>query len=142
MPEQSFDVKFIALAQLETGLRLFQDQSELFSVVTLAGVAEGILGKLLTARAIDNSLESLKKSAAAMHEHLFGEWVDPRVFAYRANKARNRLKHLGDEPEQPVSINVREEAIDMLNRAIDNYWLLEQHLTPAMAAFERSQRVV
>jgi hypothetical protein len=32
------------------------------------------------------------------------------------------------------------EAQDMLNRAIDNYWSLEQKLTPAMERFQREMQ--
>ena len=104
MPTEAYEVKFIARIQLETALRLFKEQRDLFSVVTLAGASEEILGKLLCARGIDNSLESLKKAAVAIHEHLFSEPLDPKDIANRANRARNRLKHVSESPDVPVSL--------------------------------------
>ena len=58
--------------------------------------------------------------------------VDERQFG-------DALKHLtagGD----PVSLDLREEAVDILNRAVDDYWILETSLTPAMEEFMRGQR--
>jgi hypothetical protein len=135
---QAYSKQSIALAQVETALRLFHVGDELISVITLAGAAEEILGKLVRNRGRDNSLDSLKNAAAAMYQHLFLESIDTRVFADRANRARNALKHLtagGD----PVSLDLREEAVDILNRTVDDYWILETSLTPAMEEFMRAQ---
>jgi len=40
-----------------------------------------------------------------------------------------------------VSLDIREEAADMLDRAISNYWALTQSITAAMELFERTRRV-
>ena len=129
----------IALAQLETALRLFHAGNDLISLITLAGAAEEIFGKLVKKQGHDNSLDSLKETAVAIHERLFAESIDPSAIADRANRARNALKHLtagGD----PVSLDLDDEAVDILNRAVDDYWILEENLTPAMEAFMRAQR--
>ena len=47
-------------------------------------------------------------------------------------------KHLGDG--SAVSFDPAEEATDMLQRALENFWLVESMLTPAMEAFERRRR--
>ena len=39
-----------------------------------------------------------------------------------------------------VKFDLAEEARDMLNRAIDNYWVLKEMLTQSMEAFQRAQR--
>lgn len=147
MPLRSYDKKCIALAQLESALRLYgsrDSQEELLSVITLAGAAEEILGKLIERRGGNNALESLKAATAAMYQHLVpGELIDDKTlktFANRANRARNALKHLDAGGNPTVQLDLPEEARDILTRAIDNYWLLEESLTPAMAAFERAQR--
>ena len=139
MSIQAYSKQSIALAQFETALRLFHTGDELISAITLAGAAEEILGKLVKRRGQDNSLDSLKKAAAAIHERLFSEPIDTSVVADRANRARNAFKHLtagGD----PVSLDLREDAVDILNRAVDDYWILETNLTPAMDSFLRAQR--
>jgi hypothetical protein len=136
---QAYSKHSIALAQLETALRLFHGGDDLISVITLAGAAEEILGNLVKSRGHDNSLDSLKTTAAAIYEHLFSLSIDTRVFADRANRARNAFKHLSAGGD-PVSLDLREEAVDILNRAIDDYWILETKLTPAMETFLRGQR--
>ncbi|MDQ3775935.1 MAG: hypothetical protein M3461_17060 [Pseudomonadota bacterium] len=137
MPEQTYDKKCIALAQIETALRLYFEGQDYFSVVTLAGAAEEILGKLLSAKGVDNSLDSLKKAVCAIHQKLFGRPLAPKDVRIRANVARNNFKHHDVGSAPTITLDLREEAIDMLQRAIDNYWLLEQWLTPAMEQFQR-----
>ncbi len=140
LPQATHDKHCVALAQLETALRLFEEGQDLFSVITLAGAAEQIFGRFLKERGESNSLDSLKQAATAMHEALFTEVAGAKVFADRANRARNALKH--HTPGQPhtITCDLRAEAIDMVDRAISNYWRLEQSLTPAMILFTDRQR--
>lgn len=140
MSHRAYDKKCIALAQLETAVRLFLEEQDYFSVITLAGAAEEILGKLATRAGRDSSVTSLKQAALAIHLHLFDEPGNEQEIADRANRARNALKHLDARGNPTITLDAREEAIDMLNRAIDNYWLLETSLTPVMEQFARSQR--
>jgi len=137
MTVQTFDRKCIALTQLETALQLYFEGEDYFSVITLGGASDEIFGKLLTARGIENSLESTKKVVAAINLMLYDEPLEPKAVADRANRARNALKHIKEDSSMTVTFDVKEEAKDMLNRAIDNYWLLEERLTPAMERFQR-----
>jgi hypothetical protein len=134
---QGHDRKCMALTQLETALRLYFERQDYYSVVALAGAADEIFGQLLTAKGLDCSIETIKKSVAAIHEHLTGNDLASSAIVDRANLARNALKHWS--PGQPliVLVDSLEEAKDMLNRAIDNYWALEQQLSPAMERFQR-----
>lgn len=127
----------LALAQLETALRLFGERKDLASVITLAGAADEIFGKLLTISGGESSLASLTKAVAAIHKHLYGEPGDPTQIASRANLARNSLKHWHKGDPEIIKFDLEVEARDMLNRAIDNYWNLEQELSPSMEAFQR-----
>lgn len=140
MPDRAYDKKCIALAQLETALRLFREDHDFLAVITLAGAADEILGKLVARQGEDSSVASLNKAAAAIYEHLFGEQAGEGTFVDRANRARNALKHLDAGGSPTVTFDAQQEAVDMLNRAIDNYWTLERALTPAMERFARSQR--
>ena len=64
------------------------------------------------------------------------EWA--KDLADRANNARNRLKHWNPKTDSDLlKLDPAEEARDMLNRAIDNYWMLEQKLTDMMERFYR-----
>lgn len=139
MPEQTYDKRDIALTQLESALRLFREGDDYFSVLTLAGAAEEILGKLLSSSGRQNALDDLTSGSVLVYKHLFGEEAGAKEFAIRANRARNASKHL-KAGGPTITLDIRYEAKSMLNRAIDNYWLLEESLTPAMEHFTREQR--
>jgi len=142
MTIRAYYVEDAALAQLEVALRLYfgGEEKDLLSVITLAGAADVIFGELLADRGVENSIEQIKKAVVAIHAHLSldGETMTPGQVANRANLARNRLKHWNAKTDrQMLKLDPTEEARDMLNRAIDNYWMLEQKLTPAMERFQR-----
>lgn len=67
-----------------------------------------------------------------MHLQLFNGAAPPGEFADRANRARNSLKHLNLVDGTTVEMDLEEEATDMLDRVIDNYWRVASALTPAM----------
>ena len=132
--------KDLALVQLETALRLYFEGGDRGSVITLAGAADEVFGKLLAAAGGKPSLDSLITAVTAIQHHLEGEALEPRLIAERANRARNSLKHWDVGDPHIVKFDVDVEACDMLNRAIDNYWMLEHQLTPAMERFQRELR--
>lgn len=137
MPIRADYIEDLALIQLETALRLFNEGEDFASVITLASAADEIFGKFLASSGRDNSLEILKKAVAAIHQKLYGEPIDPSEIASRANRARNNLKHWDKGQPQIVKLDLAQEARDMVFRAIDNYWALKETLTPAMERFQR-----
>jgi hypothetical protein len=140
MAIKSYLRECVALEQLEVALRLWETGEDFLSVITLAGAAEEVLGKCLAAEGVPNSLDDLKAGVAAMHRHLYGENLEAKGVVSRANRTRNSLKHFDPSQEPSISLDAREEARDMLNRAMDNYWRLKTSLTPAMERFQRAQR--
>lgn len=132
----------LALKQLETALRIFFEGDDFASVITLAGAADEIFGKLLAASGRENSLEVLKKAVAEIHQKMYGEPIRLSEIADRANRAKNSLKHWDKEQPQIVKMDIAQEAKDMLFRAIDNYWALKEYLTPAMEQFQRESLAV
>jgi hypothetical protein len=127
----------LALQHLETALALFAEGKDYGSVITLAGAADEVFGKFLLAEGKESSLESLKQAVAAIHLKLYGESTPPKHIADRANKAKNTLKHWDKGDDMIVKFDLLQESKDMLSRAIDNYWILKEDLTPAMEKFER-----
>ena len=140
MPIRAYYREELALQQLETALRLYSEGSDFASVITLAGAADEIFGKLLRASGRESSLDEMTKAVIAIHEKLFGESTSAGDVAWRANRARNSLKHWDVGDPEVVNFDLAEEARDMLNRAIDNHWTLKESLTPSMEAFQRAQR--
>jgi len=137
MPVKAYYREDLARQHLETALALFAEGKDYASVVTLAGAADEVFGKFLVAEGKENSLEALKRAVAAIHLKLYGEPTPPKHIADRANKAKNSLKHWDVGDPKLVKFDLKQESIDMLSRAIDNYWLLKEDITPAMERFER-----
>jgi hypothetical protein len=137
MSFETYEKKIVALTQLETALRLYLEGIDYFSVITLAGAAEEIFGRLLDEHNIENSLGDLKKSVALVGEQIFNEQISEKSIVKRANFPRNSMKHIGSGEDTKVSLDVVWEAKYMLDRAIDNYFRLEEDMTPAMCAFKR-----
>jgi len=128
----------LALAQLETALQLYFENDDRGSIITLAGAADEVFGKYLERAGRESSFKSLVVAVTEIRARMFGEPLEPeevKAIADRANSARNSLKHIGET--DIVKFDLETEARDMLYRAIDNYWLLEQTLTPAMERFQR-----
>jgi hypothetical protein len=129
----------LALSQLEAALSLYFGGNNYAAVITLAGAADEVFGKLLSSAGKESSIESLKRAVGEIHERLYGESTPPKQIAERANRAKNSLKHWDEGDPILVKFDLGQEAKDMLYRAIDNYWILEQKLTPAMEKFQREE---
>ena len=87
--------KDLALKQLETALQLYFEDGDRGSVITLAGAADEVFGKLLVAAGGETSLQSLIDAVTAIQTKLMGEADDAKYVAERTNRARNSLKHWG-----------------------------------------------
>ena len=157
MTSKEHDVRDAARIQLDTAIRLYLEREDYYSVVTLAGASEEILGRLLpdgthafgifnkifvkaqqllggqpsdadAEKADENSEKALDEDAEKAAEKAAEKWV-----ADRSNDVRNWLKHLKSKTH---SFDAKQEAFDMVNRAIDNYWRLNEDLTPLMRRFQ------
>jgi hypothetical protein len=116
----------IATRQLEAAIALHFSGRDYLAVITLAGAAEEILGKLLQ-----------RSGKAAMIDRLVDldkELTGGRSFEEvrkEINGARNSLKHANYPDEDDVIVEPG-EAIAMLGRAIVNYVSLTESATPSM----------
>jgi len=122
---QNYAKKEIALNQLETALGLFFAKRELFSVITLAGAAEDILGQLLQQRdgrgtgSFRAVLNLLRPSQA---------------------KAPGDAANASRETDLHVHMDVQQEALFLLGRAIDDYQALAGELSASMLRFNEEVR--
>jgi len=119
----------IAKSQIETAIQLFFGKMDPFSVLTLAGAGEEILGNLLSRQQKKNFLAVMSETAA---QH--GLNLDSRAVASVANAARNALKHAKNDSEDDLQFDP-EGATIMLMRATINYQLLVGELTDGMEEF-------
>lgn len=122
----------VAVHQLERALRLFLDENDYVCAITLAGASEEILGKLLEQSGKEHALGSFVKACIAIGKNIHDEEWPPKTFVTMANEFRDSLKHITDG--QVVTVP-KEAAVEILDRAIENYWLLTTDETPLMRRF-------
>lgn len=124
MDIKQYAKKDIALNQIETALVLFFQNRDLFSVITLAGAAEEILGQLLRNREGDGgSLKSL--------------W---QILRPGNPKVASQEEQAGWESDEVIHMDLQQEARFLLGRAIDDYRNLSGTLSESMIRFNEEVR--
>lgn len=126
----------IAEHQLKKALELFLVDSDYVSAITLAGAAEEILGKLRAASGEEHALGTFINGCTGVGRAVFSEDWQPSIFAEIANHYRNGLKHITDS--SPMTIP-RSAAVEILDRAIENYWALTGNELPEIKYFVREE---
>jgi len=124
----------IAKQMLETALDLYSKGEDYFSVLDLAGAAEEILGQHLKFKGITNSLESEKEAFILINKGLYQKDISDKDALDFLNRIKNAIKHMGKK-EKEVIADPKEDAESMLDRAITNWWRLQEELTPKMNEF-------
>jgi len=104
--------------QLLQALRLYEEGEDYYSVITLAGAAEEIFGRLSRKMGLGCAVDRLKVTLPMLSKRFLQQELRSREAAESVNRAKNWLKH----GEDPLSFDARFEAEDMLERAIQN-WL-------------------
>lgn len=108
----------IARVQLERAMILFARECDYISATTLAGAAEEILGDQLESNAKTEILDFIR-IRLERHGHPF----DEKAVASELNYPRNAFKHYKAKVDDTTSIAfcLRDAAIDMIERAVDNH---------------------
>ncbi|WGO96685.1 hypothetical protein QFX18_11570 [Saccharophagus degradans] len=138
----------IALEQLETAIRLYEDSEEYISVITLAGAAEEILGKACREKGIRTALEDVQHNFYLYRKLKFGNCADEekkkseRFISDNENYARNKAKHVNPVVEPTLHFSAQDEARGLLNRALSNWWALGKPYTPSMLKFSQNDENV
>jgi len=124
----------IAVKQLETAIDLFVDRGDYISAITLAGAAEEILGVLVKRSGKHPSVDDLCRSLIAKYVPT----ADPKhIRDQYLNKARNSLKHANRAKEDEIAIEVEQEAISMIARALNNLITLDRSVPYNVEKFFR-----
>jgi hypothetical protein len=111
----------IAEHQLDRAIQLLLDENDYVCAVTLAGASEEILGKLLELRGHKPALASFAEACVQMGRHIYKESWSKKEFVTMENYFRDGLKHITDG--QPLAVP-KAAAVEIIDRAIDNYWNL------------------
>ncbi|MES2877302.1 MAG: hypothetical protein V4713_02680 [Pseudomonadota bacterium] len=137
MKPASFTKLEIAIAQLRLAITLFLEQREFIAVVTLAGAAEEILGKLVAETGQSPALTKHAESARGMYVAMWKTDPGAKVFMDLRNRARNEVKHLRSGASFVGDIEA--EAARMLDRAVENYRLLHPRTASFICEYERNR---
>jgi hypothetical protein len=116
----------IARSQLEVALEFYLLDREYPAVITLAGAAEEILGKLASSNGHRPALAEIVERLTETYKEVWGEETNPKNFIEIRNRARNEMKHFTGGADVVVDLEL--EAGELLERALDNYKLcFNQH---------------
>lgn len=127
----------VAEIQINRAIRLFLDNKDYVSALTLAGAAEEILGNLLTRAGQQNALDEAVEASIAMEKLLLrNNGSEPKDVRDIANYFRNRLKHYNDN--EPLGFSADYYAADMIDRAMQNYFKVTSWETPEMIQFKEA----
>ena len=122
----------VAEHQLKRALALFLDEKDYVCAITLAGASEEILGKLLEASGREHALGSFVKACVQTGKVVYNEKWSHKHFVNMANSFRNALKHY--VTEHPIMVR-RDAAVEILDRAIENFFALTGRETTNMRRF-------
>lgn len=116
-----------ASSQLNWAIRLLLDHDAPVAAITLAGAAEEVLGRSLGDKAVFKVLMESMPSKLC---------VEPKVYSQQhLNRARNWLKHWGSEESAHTEMDLHEEAVSQILRALANYIPLSEGLSSEAQRF-------
>ncbi|GAB1267482.1 hypothetical protein NBRC116493_07350 [Aurantivibrio infirmus] len=127
----------IAKAQLDAAIKLYFIGDEYFSSITLAGAAENVFGSILKLLGKEPALYSFARTERMIVQALHGEEVDENELRKAMNDVRNNIKHFSGLGEQEISLDPKESAEHMINRAISNLEELNLPKSKAIELFEK-----
>lgn len=126
----------VALSLLQEAIVIYKRGNNFFAALHLAGAADEVLGKYLDVKGIKHSLKTKKDAFILISKELYKREIEDNYVINFLNKAKNSIKHLdAKDKNDHISMDPKEEAKDMIDRAITNWWLLEEELTPEMEDF-------
>ncbi|MBB3804745.1 hypothetical protein FHT03_000251 [Xanthomonas arboricola] len=123
----------LARSQLEVALRFYMQGQEYPAVITLAGAAEEVLGKIAESKGFEPALKRTLRELCETFKEVWGHEAKESDFAQLRNRARNELKHLGSGDN--LHLDFEREAAAMLTRALENYVLCTGSPHPGQYAF-------
>ncbi|HZX76345.1 hypothetical protein [Lysobacter sp.] len=131
----------VACEFLEQALRLYYESYH-FSAIHLAGAAEELLGAHLTLLGQSSTFHSYRTAGVELANALgSGSPVTRKDMEGLLNHAKNRSKHMDLAEDNFITFDPAEEARELLDRAVSDYYHLMQYCqlpeTPLVARFNR-----
>ena len=127
----------VAKKQLDRSILLFYKEQDFVSSLTLAGAAEEILGKLMNKQGISHVMDEVIKGSLALNDIEPGSPEEPKVkksVAGMMNRFKNKLKHYNGDDS--ITFSVDFYAAEMIDRAVQNYFILTGEETSLMKRFK------
>ncbi|PHS69364.1 MAG: hypothetical protein COB23_07040 [Methylophaga sp.] len=118
----------IALELLDSALVHYYDTQQYFSAIQCAGAAEEILGRYVTHYEGESAFERLSLATRRVSRLLNGEESSKKSISYIMNFAKNSTKHMNNIDDETIIIDSKDEANDLLSRAVENYYYLMQYI--------------
>lgn len=136
MSETTYNKLELAIDLLDEAVRQFLDRKSFACSLNLAGVAEEVLGKAIELRGNESSLAQRIKDHIMIHDAFGASKLTAKQSRFRHNQAKNSIKHLNDTNDMEVILDLEDEAIDMLSRAVQNVFLLQLPYTEEIRRFD------
>lgn len=130
----------LAERQLRRAVLLFLNEKDYVSATTLAGAADGILEQYVKRRGDRTAVECEVEILEGLSEPT--EAPMPRKTWFNLLKfPQNELKHFSQPEHDQITSNFREDAKEVLNRALWNYYLLHgKHFKEALRYLRRNKK--
>jgi hypothetical protein len=126
----------LALELLNEAIRQFLDRKSFVCALSLAGAAEEILGKTVELRGGQSSLAQRVKDHLMIANAFGSSKLTEKQSKWRHNFAKNAIKHLDGANDEEITLDLEDEAIDMLGRATHNVILLQLPYTEELRRFD------
>lgn len=122
----------VAINQLQMAIDMFLENKDLFCIITLAGAAEEILGQYAKRSNEQTMVDLLTVKLKNEYSITLSDGDFKRNVL---NNARNTVKHFNDKESELIELDLEEEALTMLIRAIFNLHSHDKTLTHNTPAF-------
>jgi hypothetical protein len=129
----------LAVSQLDTALDLYLAGIDYIAVITLAGAAEEILGHIAKSKTGTNALTNQADILRRLHEIFEEAPMREKDAKYDLNLYKNLAKHADHKQSPVIYMDAKDEAADMLERAIENYKLAVGQPTDKIERFLESR---
>ena len=126
-----------AKRQLDRAIKLFFDEADYYSAITLAGASEEILGKMLEARGETHALTSISSTITEILSANDVPTLTNRELIRQLNDVRDWLKHYRDGKD--LDFDAKEAALQLIDRAVSNYFQLTGGESNEMVRFKSQQ---